>query len=169
LIVLVTIVAILVGSFWQRTSDVAFVGYSADVFLDNLWPQFSDGETAFSVFAVFFPISTGIMSGANLSGQLRDTAKSIPRGSLLAIGVATLLYIALTLVAGATIRRESLLSRFLVFRFVSVWNPLVIVAIASDAFSSTLISFNAAPSTLVAIARDSLFKYDNCVWHALTR
>jgi len=54
------------------------------------------------------------MAGVNLSGQLRSPADSIPRGSFIAIGVSTVLYVLFTLVAGATIERDSLLTRFLV-------------------------------------------------------
>ncbi|KAL3182118.1 hypothetical protein MRX96_035142 [Rhipicephalus microplus] len=84
-----------------------FVGYSGTLFMENVKPGFRDGETFFDVFSIFFPAATGILAGANISGDLKDPQKAIPRGTLLAIFITTISYIAFAVIAGTTVLRDA--------------------------------------------------------------
>ena len=63
-----------------------------------------------SLLGLFFPAVTGIMAGSNRSASLKDTQKSIPVGTLSAIGSTTVLYLVSVFLFGAAATREELLT-----------------------------------------------------------
>lgn len=65
------------------------------------------GEGFFSVFGVFFPAATGIMAGANISGDLKDPSSAIPKGTLLAILVTSIIYLGTLWMTGTTTVRDA--------------------------------------------------------------
>ncbi len=67
-----------------------------------------------AVFAVFFPASTGIMAGANMSGELKDPRKSIPVGTMSAIGLSLIVYLALAWWLAASASTDDLLGNYTV-------------------------------------------------------
>lgn len=86
----------MVGTFLPRSKEVyakGFTGWSIDTAKANLGANYEEGESFFSVFAVFFPAVTGIVAGANLSGDLKDPAVAIPKGTLSAIVTTYITYI----------------------------------------------------------------------------
>ncbi|OXA61877.1 Bumetanide-sensitive sodium-(potassium)-chloride cotransporter [Folsomia candida] len=115
IILLAAMLMYFLGSFIGPISDEefskGFVGYNGSLFLENLAPDYrltKEGQqTFFSVFSIFFPAATGILAGANISGDLADPQYSIPLGTLLAILVTTISYLAFALISGACVLREA--------------------------------------------------------------
>lgn len=123
----------------------------------NLHSAYPAGDSVFVMFALFFPAVTGIMAGVNMSGDLQNPAKSIPRGTLAAIGFTSLVYLAMAIFFAAATPRAALLEKPLVILEVA-WSPLLINAgIFAATLSSALGSMMGAPRILQALARDEIF------------
>ncbi|XP_069561800.1 solute carrier family 12 member 1 isoform X1 [Brachyistius frenatus] len=106
IVLLVAIVNVFVGTFIPATDtkkSQGFFNYNSKIFLENFAPNFSVGENFFSVFSIFFPAATGILAGANISGDLRDPQVAIPKGTLLAIVITGITYLAVALCVSATV------------------------------------------------------------------
>ncbi|NXE03719.1 S12A1 protein, partial [Lophotis ruficrista] len=81
--------------------------FAGSIFAENFGPDFRSGEGFFSVFAIFFPAATGILAGANISGDLKDPQSAIPKGTMLAILVTTIAYIAVAICAASCVVRDA--------------------------------------------------------------
>uniref|UniRef100_A0ABD2XJF3 Bumetanide-sensitive sodium-(Potassium)-chloride cotransporter n=1 Tax=Trichogramma kaykai TaxID=54128 RepID=A0ABD2XJF3_9HYME len=114
-ILLVAIADFVIGSLIGPKSDLerarGFVGYNSELFAENLHSDYRPSEgtqhSFFSVFAIFFPAATGILAGANISGDLKDPQSSIPKGTLLAILITTISYIVIAVISGASVLRDA--------------------------------------------------------------
>ncbi|XP_040535874.1 solute carrier family 12 member 1 isoform X3 [Gallus gallus] len=84
-----------------------FFNYQASIFAENFGPDFRSGEGFFSVFAIFFPAATGILAGANISGDLKDPQGAIPKGTMLAILITTVAYIGVAVCAASCVVRDA--------------------------------------------------------------
>lgn len=143
---------------------IAFMGgglrdFSAETFRMNLAPS---GDTQYSfwvVFAIYFPAVTGILAGINMSGDLAEPSKSIPRGTFLAIGVGFLVYMIQIVISGGAYDRNILIEQ----PYASLQNGalfgagfLVAAGVVAATLSSALGSYLGAPRILQALARDKI-------------
>jgi amino acid transporter len=108
------------------------------------------------VFAVFFPAVTGIMAGVNMSGDLEDPSRAIPRGTFAAIGVGYLIYMTVPLVLYFRAETGALLLDPLVMRRMAVWGDAILVGVWGATLSSAVGSILGAPRVLQALARDGI-------------
>lgn len=103
------------------------------------------------VFAVFFPAATGIMAGANMSGELKDPRRSIPLGTMTAIGLSVFVYLALAYWLARSATPDELVSNYTILIDRAAWRPIVLAGLLGATFSSALASLVGAPRILYAL------------------
>ena len=144
-----------------------FTGPDFGTLGDQLMPKFSevldsdDKPTGKmynmrAIFSVFFPAVTGVMAGANMSGDLKNPAKAIPRGTMGAFITAVITYIGLAILLGLTVMRETLQQNMLVMQNVCFFPPLITVGICCSTLSSALGAIVGSSRILKAIAEDKM-------------
>lgn len=145
-----------VGSFTHLDPEHGFIGYSPELLQSNILPEYSPGESFFTVFGVFFPAATGVMAGFNMGGDLREPADSIPLGSLAAVGISWFLYIIFAFLLGAVCTREALRSDFLIAEKVSLVGFLFLLGLYISSLASCMGGLYGAPRILQCIAQDKV-------------
>lgn len=122
----------------------------------SLWSGAEHAPSFWVIFAVFFPAVTGIMAGVSLSGDLRNAARDIPRGTIAAVlaGFAVYLLVPVILAIGA--KQQALLSDPLVWLKVAAVPMLVLPGLWGAILSSAMGSMLGAPRTLEALAEDGV-------------
>ncbi|XP_030286330.1 solute carrier family 12 member 10, tandem duplicate 1 [Sparus aurata] len=111
IILLVSFANYLVGTVIPPSVEkqaLGIFGYRSDIFVQNLTPDWRGPEgNFFELFAIFFPSAIGILSGANISGDLKDPATAIPKGTLVAIFWTTVSYLVISVTVGACVLRDA--------------------------------------------------------------
>ena len=138
------IFCLILGSFYQTEENKLFgyKGWYTGNFEDNLYPQYTQNYDFWTVLAIYFPAVTGIMAGANISGDLRyellqqshvhlitqnklqqvtqhgfvcrNPSTDIPKGTISAIIVSSSVYMILAMIVGAVAARTELIENALV-------------------------------------------------------
>ncbi|XP_054881198.1 solute carrier family 12 member 3-like isoform X2 [Poeciliopsis prolifica] len=101
----------IIGTVIPPTVDkkaIGIFGYRGDIFIENLTPNWRGPQGYFfQMFAIFFPACTGILSGVNICGDLKDPASAIPKGTLMAIFWTTFSYVVITVTTGSCVVRDA--------------------------------------------------------------
>jgi len=112
-----------------------------------------------TVFAIYFPAVTGILAGVNMSGDLENPAKSIPAGTLYALGLSFVIYLLLSLGCGGAFDRAELIARpYRVLKDGAIFGLgwLIAAGVFAASLSSALGSYLGAPRILQAVSRDGI-------------
>ncbi|MFP5275188.1 Na-K-Cl cotransporter [Coleofasciculus sp.] len=123
----------------------------------ELWGAKPENSAPFwTVFAVFFPAVTGIMAGVNMSGDLRNPSRSIPIGTLAAVGTGYIIYMALPVILAMRADALTLIENPLIMEKMSLWGPSVLLGVWGATLSSAIGSILGAPRVMQALARDGI-------------
>ena len=151
--ILAVLIASLLSFYWGAIGQ-----FDASVFAANLSPHYESGEGFFTVFALFFPAVTGVMAGANMSGDLKDPARSIPWGTMAAVAVTAVIYLSQAFLLAGARDANTLISANLVMADIAVFPLLITAGVFAATLSSALGSMMGAPRILQAFARDNVFQ-----------
>ncbi len=116
----------------------------------------AETEDFWVVFAVFFPAVTGIMAGVGMSGDLRTPTRSIPIGTLAAVGTGYVIYMILPIMLASRADAATLIADNLVMQSMSFWGGAILLGVWGATLSSALGSILGAPRVLQALARDKV-------------
>uniref|UniRef100_A0A1L8DDI6 Putative solute carrier family 12 n=2 Tax=Nyssomyia neivai TaxID=330878 RepID=A0A1L8DDI6_9DIPT len=189
IIILVAIVNFIVGIILGPKSDLeiarGFVGMSTTLFRENWGPdyRFSEGlyQNFFSVFAIFFPSVTGLQAGANISGDLKNPATSIPKGTMMALLLSMISYLTFVLFAGSAGLRDAsglisdignnetldcvanltcpwgLHNSYTMMQVMSAWWPLIYAGCFAATLSTALTNLLSVPRLIQALGIDRIY------------
>jgi amino acid transporter len=150
--ILATLGISLVSFSWGAWQD-----FRVEQCVANWGPQYLEGQTPLTMFALFFPACIGITTGANMSGDLRSPRRSIPTGTIGAIVVSSAIYLMmLILLTGARTAAELSKDNLAVFDVASS-RSLITVGVFAATLSSALGLMMGAPRIIAALAQDNIF------------
>jgi potassium/chloride transporter 9 len=140
-----------------------FTGPSIKTLVENFelrWQKdYDNPNSMFNLqyaFGILFPACTGIMTGANMSGDLENPGQDIPTGTLLANGFTFVTYIGLAFILALTLTKQTLVEHSSIIIEVSFWPWVITMGVFAAALSSALGNIIGGSRIIQAIARDEL-------------
>jgi amino acid transporter len=121
----------------------------------NMQPM-ADALPFMVLFGIFFPAVTGFEAGVSMSGDLQNPKKSLPMGTIMAVGIGFVVYLGLALFFGYTVEAGALAKDPEILFKIALVPELVIAGIWGATLSSALGSILGAPRILQAIAKDKI-------------
>lgn len=165
-IILLTIITFISTSLAIKTQYIILVLIVLSLFsiflgdtnvpAEPLLEPLEGGPSLALVFGIFFPAVTGFTAGVNMSGDLADAKRSIPRGTILSIAVGLVVYIAAAIFLAYRVDGELLRNDPEILLKVAAVPALVVAGIWGATLSSALGSILGAPRILQSMSADSV-------------
>ncbi|KAF7643631.1 hypothetical protein LDENG_00236170 [Lucifuga dentata] len=143
--------------------NASYTGFSVTTLRNNLDSDYSldystnSVMTFANVFAITFTTCTGIMAGANMSGELKSPSISIPKGTITAVFYTFIIYVLLFILVSATCDRNLLIQDYGFLQRINIWPPFVTIGIFCASLSASMCTMIGASRILHALAVDQLF------------
>ncbi|CAD5210708.1 unnamed protein product [Bursaphelenchus okinawaensis] len=148
---------------FNRTLTALYTSFNWETFKGNFFTNYTKDYTtgkptdfAF-MFSIIFSGVTGLMAGANMSGELAKPNVSIPRGTLQAVFVTFCTYMLTNLLLSSTCTRNLLHNNYLVFVDVNISSLIILCGIFAATFFSSMSNMLGASRVLNRLAHDKLF------------
>uniref|UniRef100_A0A670J5S2 Solute carrier family 12 member 3 n=1 Tax=Podarcis muralis TaxID=64176 RepID=A0A670J5S2_PODMU len=183
-VIMISFINYFVGTFIPATPEKMSKGYfsyrsKANNFLDNIGPEWrGESGSFFGMFSIFFPSATGILAGANISGDLKvncsgfvfctcmvrdasgnlnDTLASANFTSGDCVGRACEYGWNFTECAVAGTCEYGLANDYQTMSLVSAFSPLITAGIFAATLSSALACLVSAPKVFQCLCQDNLY------------
>jgi amino acid transporter len=171
--------------------SIGFTSWNIDTFIGNFWPDWRyhfvnyqglillTQQECFPLITqvfinikkvgILFPSCSGIMGGANISGDLSSPQTQIPNGTILALIITFSTYILICFLLSFTVKKEALVTNSGIMASVSYFSPIVTLGIFSVTLSSGLTSIIGSAKSKVfnltkvlqALSKDRLLPFLN--------
>jgi len=130
--------------------------WQQSLFVNN-WHGAGDVSSFWILFAIFFPAVTGFTQGVSMSGDLKDSGKSLPLGTFLAVGVSIIVYFTVIIVFAGALPAQVMVDDYQSMRQVAKFGFLIDAGVIAATLSSAMASFLGGPRILQALAADKIF------------
>ncbi|KAF6213897.1 hypothetical protein GE061_011622 [Apolygus lucorum] len=139
------------GLSWSTLSSNFYQGYTEDYTSNKRMTDFA------TVFGVLFSGVTGIMAGANMSGELKDPGKSIPWGTMSAVLFTLISYMTVAFLTAAACSRTLLTNDFMYMMPINKLPALISIGVFTATFSASLSNLIGSSRILEALAKDNIY------------
>ncbi|CAI5442281.1 unnamed protein product [Caenorhabditis angaria] len=140
-----------------------YTGLSFSTLGENMFSNYTSDyttgkDTDFALmFAIIFSGVTGLMAGANMSGELARPSVSIPRGTVQAVFTTLIIYIMTALLMASTASRHLLQNDYTVMMDTNFQRWFILIGIFSTTLFSSMSNLIGSSRVLNRLSHDKLF------------